>query len=266
MTVSLLTSNYSRVSGHLVPLPQQDQVSRHNLRRIYFQLGPVPDHRNPEGEHLAKFLNRLFGTVLLDEGEDGIDTDDRQDGDAETKKSFAWMEIFGQEAEGGGKPEQQGQKMGKLGNKAQNHGAGMHLVDLVGAILAASAPCLFSRDPLGRAQQGGEYLIVGKGLDLHGDSVPSPEQDGVTGGLMHDITGRVAEQHSPQGPALTHAQHDQIIVAGDRFHGDGPAAISPAASLQNRNVLLLQLLPEPGNVVGHPLPVTIRKQMKQRDP
>ena len=82
---------------------------------------------------------------------------------------------------------------------------------------------------------------------------------------MHDITGRIAEEQSPQYPALTRAQYDQIIVAGDRFHGDGFTYISSAASLQHRNILMLQLLPKLGDVVGHPLCVLLCGQMVKRD-
>ena len=74
------------------------------------------------------------------------------------------------------------------------------------------------------------------------------------GGLMHDITGRVAEKQASQDAAFTGAQHDQIIVVGDRFHGDRLADLARAAPFQHRaDVAAASAFANQGNVCGHTL-------------
>ncbi len=79
--------------------------------------------------------------------------DNGQNGYAETQQPFAGVKVFRQKTEGGGKPEQQSQEMGELGRQTDNHGAAMHLLDLIETIFSRSSRCLFSRNPLRSAEQ-----------------------------------------------------------------------------------------------------------------
>lgn len=67
---------------------------------------------------------------------DGIDEDHGNNGYAKPEQAFAGMEVFGQETERCGKPEQQRQKVDKLRQQAEKQRTALQFMDLIGAIAA----------------------------------------------------------------------------------------------------------------------------------
>ncbi len=76
---------------------------------------PIADHRRPPGHHLTETLAGLLGPMLLDEGEDPVEDDHTEDGDAQFRQ-------LGDEGEPTGNPQQNGEEVDELGQELSPDG------------------------------------------------------------------------------------------------------------------------------------------------
>ena len=65
------------------PAVEEDDVADDQLGGVDLERRPVAQHHGPARQQVAQAFGGVLGTVLLDEGEDPVDDDDDEDGDAE---------------------------------------------------------------------------------------------------------------------------------------------------------------------------------------
>ena len=114
----------TRIGRYPVPFIEHEDVARHELLGRYPALLLVPDHAGGRGEQPFQLGHRSFGPVLLEEAEDAVQHDDRDDRDADGG-------LASQEGEGGARPQQQCEQVDELAGEPPDPARTGKLLDAV---------------------------------------------------------------------------------------------------------------------------------------
>ena len=127
----------------------------------------VAQHLHLLRQQLAQRGERPLGPVFLPEGEDAVDQDDADDGDAQPRHALAGVEVFGEKRQRRGQPQDEGEEVGELAGEAQQQALAPDFLDMVRAELRQASLRLGRSQARGRGVQAGERLLCGEALDVH---------------------------------------------------------------------------------------------------
>ncbi len=107
-----------RVARNLLAFLQQEHVARNDLRTHDLDRLAASQHPRLFGKQPMQRLNRPLRLVLLQKGKQRVDADDPQDGPAQRRHAFAGLHGFGGKRQGGGHPQEYGQKVREVAGQA----------------------------------------------------------------------------------------------------------------------------------------------------
>ena len=155
----------ARVRRDAVALFDHDDVARDELGHLDLLSLPIPDDRGLRGQVPTQRLDGAFRLSLLDEGEAGVQDDDREDRDRQRRSPR-------DERQSGRDPEEERQRMRQLDGQLPRPAASSSPLELVRAVRDQAPLRLAARQSVGARAQVAQEKRDGLARIAHRKHIP----------------------------------------------------------------------------------------------